>query len=165
MDWTLRDYFQAAEILAPICAAAVMGWLSRRFAAKGSVAALVRKTEEIERQLAAGESRFTRLESSIVEVGNLDMAREFIDTCAMWAKAFNEVASEVEETVFKDRVRRQDGGQAAGEGERDIQAFRITFASGYEIMALCSRPRSLRGKQGYVIIDEAALRQSMPSSM
>ena len=84
---------------------------------------------------------------------NLDMAREFIDTCAMWAKAFNQVASEVEETLFTDRDK---------DGERDIKAFRITFASGYEILALCSRPRSLRGKQGFVIIDEAAFHDDLP---
>lgn len=84
---------------------------------------------------------------------NLDMAREFIDTAAMWAKAFNQVASEVEETVFKD---------TGPDGEpRDILAFRIMFASGFEIMALCSRPRSLRGKQGYVIVDEAAFHDDL----
>ena len=37
-----------------------------------------------------------------------------------------------------------------------INAFRIKFASGFEIMALSSAPRGLRGKQGVVIIDEAA---------
>ena len=84
---------------------------------------------------------------------NLDMTREFIDTCAMWAKAFMQAASEVEETIFQDV---DDDGET-----RDIKAFRITFASGYEIMALCSRPRSLRGKQGYVIIDEAAFHDEL----
>ncbi len=84
---------------------------------------------------------------------NLDMAREFIDTCGMWAKAFNQVASEVEEFVFKEKT---------DDGDRDIQAFRITFASGYEICALSSRPRSLRGRQGYVIIDEAAFHDDLP---
>ena len=92
MDWTLRDCFQAAEILAPICAAVVMGWLSRRFAAKGSVAALVRKTEEIERQLAEGESRFTRLESSIDEVGKAAAAaKEAADEAAAAATTINDV--------------------------------------------------------------------------
>ncbi len=83
---------------------------------------------------------------------NLDMAREFIDVCGMWAKAFNQVASEVEEFVFKDKT---------AEGDKDIQAFRIIFASGYEICALSSRPRSLRGRQGYVIIDEAAFHDNL----
>ena len=80
---------------------------------------------------------------------NLDMAREFIGTCAMWAKAFKEAAGEVEEFLFRD------GADDRG-ADRSIQAFRISFASGFEIVALASRPRSLRGRQGYVIIDEAA---------
>lgn len=79
---------------------------------------------------------------------NLDMAREFIDTCAMWAKAFSHAATSVSEFVFDDAV---EGGET-----KQIKAFRIAFASGYEIVALSSRPRSLRGKQGYVILDEFA---------
>ncbi len=79
---------------------------------------------------------------------NLDMAREFIDCCAMWARAFAAASSAVDEFLF-----REEGEKGA---ERAIQAFRITFASGFEIVALSSRPRSLRGRQGYVIIDEFA---------
>ena len=74
-----------------------------------------------------------------------DMTREFIDACAMWARAFNSAASEVEETLFE-----QDSDDKA------INAFRIKFASGFEIMALSSAPRGLRGKQGVVLVDEAA---------
>lgn len=79
---------------------------------------------------------------------NLDMAREFIDTCAMWARAFAPASSNVHEFLFTE----------AGEkgADRAIQAFRITFASGFEIVALSSKPRSLRGRQGYVILDEFA---------
>ncbi len=76
-----------------------------------------------------------------------EMTREFIDACAMWARAFNQAASAVEEHLFADRDKA---------GDRSIAAFRIRFASGFEIMALSSAPRSLRGKQGVVIIDEAA---------
>lgn len=83
---------------------------------------------------------------------NLDMTREFIDTCAMWAKAFTQAAVEVQEFLFRDQ---------AGDDSKDIQAFRIRFASDYEIVALCSRPRSLRGRQGYVIIDEAAFHDEL----
>lgn len=84
---------------------------------------------------------------------NLDMTREFIDVCAMWAKAFVSVAVEVHEFMFKDQ---QDGG-----ADREIKAFRISFASGFEIVALCSRPRAVRGRQGYVIIDEAAFHDEL----
>lgn len=79
---------------------------------------------------------------------NLDMAREFVDTCAMWARAFNQAASAIDEFLF------EEDGEA---GERKaIKAFRITFASGFEIVALSSKPRSLRGRQGFVILDEFA---------
>ena len=81
-----------------------------------------------------------------------EMTREFIDTCAMWGKAFNQAAGEVEEFIFLDQK---------GDDTREIQAFRIRFASGYDITALCSRPRSLRGRQGYVIIDEAAFHDEL----
>ncbi|QYK42855.1 MAG: hypothetical protein KF887_07065 [Paracoccaceae bacterium] len=74
-----------------------------------------------------------------------EMTREFIDVCAMWARAFDSAAAAVEETVFDQ-----------GDDGRAINAFRIKFASGFEIMALSSSPRGLRGKQGVVIIDEAA---------
>ncbi len=84
---------------------------------------------------------------------NKDMTRGFIDDCAMWAREFLHVAVEVEEFLFKD--------QEQGGPDRDIQAFRIRFASGFEIVALCSRPRTLRGKQGYVIIDEAAFHDDL----
>lgn len=85
---------------------------------------------------------------------NLDMAREFIDVCAMWARHFGLAAGEVGEFLFQD----QDSKGA----ERHIAAFRISFASGFEIVALASRPRSLRGRQGFVIIDEAAFHDDLP---
>lgn len=74
-----------------------------------------------------------------------EMTREFIDACAMWARAFDVAVGEVEEMLFD-----QD------KADKAINAFRIKFASGFEIMALSSAPRGLRGKQGCVIIDEAA---------
>ncbi len=84
---------------------------------------------------------------------NLDMTREFIEVCAMWAKAFDQAASEVSEFIWQDTDKR---GEPIG-----IQAFRVRFASGFEIVALTSRPRSLRGRQGYVIIDEAAFHDDL----
>jgi phage FluMu gp28-like protein len=73
-----------------------------------------------------------------------DMAMEFIDAAGMWAKAFEKAAEAVEETLFDD-------GSKEG-----ILAFRVRFASGFEVVALSSRPRSLRGRQGLAVIDEAA---------
>jgi phage FluMu gp28-like protein len=82
---------------------------------------------------------------------NLDMAREFIDVAAMWARSFESAmeASGATEFLFDDGP------------DRSIAAFRIRFASGFEITALASRPRSLRGRQGYVIIDEAAFHDDL----
>lgn len=78
---------------------------------------------------------------------NMDMAIEYIEACAMWARVFSQAASAIEEgeEVFKD-----------GNDERAIKTYTIRFASGFRIVALSSRPANLRGKQGVVVIDEAA---------
>jgi len=85
-----------------------------------------------------------------------EMTREFIDACAMWARNFNFAAAEAEDFLFDDSDK---------DGDRSIQAFRIRFASGFEIIALSSAPRSLRGKQGLVVIDEAAFVDSLAELM
>lgn len=103
--------------------------------------------------LTSAASRLARGMDTLYIGYNLEMAREFIDACGMWAKAFNQAATSVEEFLFRD--------PDDVEGDKDIQAFRIRFASGFEIVALASRPRSLRGKQGYVIIDEAAFHDQL----
>lgn len=79
---------------------------------------------------------------------NLDMARDFILVCGEFAKAYGYAIEQMGEVVIKD----EDG---------DILAHRIRFASGYEILALPSAARVLRGKQGMVIIDEAAFHKEM----
>lgn len=78
---------------------------------------------------------------------NMDMAIEYIEACAMWARVFNQAAEAIEEgeEVFKD-----------GNDDRSIKTYTIKFASGFRIVALSSRPANLRGKQGVVVIDEAA---------
>jgi phage FluMu gp28-like protein len=80
-----------------------------------------------------------------------DMTREYIEDAAMWAKHFHLATSEVREEVYQD--------------ERDIKAFRIDFASGSKLLGLSSRPRSIRGKQGKVTIDEAAFHDDLPGLM
>lgn len=81
---------------------------------------------------------------------NQDMTREYIEACAEWAKRLQVVAGKVNEDVFRDG------------DEREIKAFRIDFASGRKILALSNRPSNLRGKQGRVIIDEAAFVEDLP---
>lgn len=79
-----------------------------------------------------------------------EMTREFIDACAMWARAFGIGAEAIDLEMFED------------DNERDaIAAFRIRFASGFKIVALPSVPSALRGKQGAVIIDEAAFHKDL----
>lgn len=79
---------------------------------------------------------------------NKEMAIEFIDACAMWAKAFNKAGSEIEEEIIKDE-------------DKDILTFNIRFKSGFKIQALSSRPTNLRGRQGNVTIDEAAFHEKL----
>lgn len=74
---------------------------------------------------------------------NKEMAEEYIRDTAFWAKQLHNVALEVGEEVLKD-------------GDKEIPVFRVTFASGFRVTALSSRPTNLRGKQGKVVIDEAA---------
>ncbi len=84
-----------------------------------------------------------------------DMTREYIDDCAMWAKAFHHAAEAMQEVVFVDT-------DNEGKDPKEIKAFRIDFPNGKKILALSSRPRSIRGKQGKVTIDEAAFHDDLP---
>lgn len=77
---------------------------------------------------------------------NKEMAREFIEAVAMWAKAFDKAAGDIQEDVFVDEG--QDG--------KEILTFVVYFASGFKVQALSSNPSNLRGMQGNVTIDEAA---------
>ncbi|MCB1909979.1 MAG: hypothetical protein KDH15_21670 [Rhodocyclaceae bacterium] len=76
-----------------------------------------------------------------------DMAVEFVRDCADFARFYGLAAGEIEagEEIFID-----------GDEKQSILTFTIRFASGWRITALSSAPRNLRGKQGRVIIDEAA---------
>lgn len=88
---------------------------------------------------------------------SLDMAREYIDAAASWSRALSIAAGEMKEEMFVDDGDKGDTGS--------IKAFRIEFASGFKILALSSRPRSIRGKQGKVTIDEAAFHDDLPGLM
>lgn len=62
-------------------------------------------------------------------------------------------ATMVEQHIFVDQL--EDGTS------RNIQAFRVRFASGFRITALSSRPENIHGLQGLVSIDEAALHKDV----
>lgn len=77
---------------------------------------------------------------------------EAIGYCAKFARVIAQAqgqgVSGVEEFLFEDQ---DDSGKT-----RNITAYRIRFASGFQVCALSSRPANIRGLQGHVVIDEAA---------
>lgn len=77
-----------------------------------------------------------------------EKGREFIQTCAHFARMVAGELLGVDEYLFEDV-------QADG-SSKWITAWRIRFASGFQIAALSSRPANIRGLQGIVVIDEAA---------
>lgn len=83
---------------------------------------------------------------------NESMTREFIEDCGAWARFYNLAAGEIEDFIWP--------GEKAE--ERGIRAFRIVFPSGYKVIALSSKPSNLRGKQGKIVIDEAAFHDDLP---
>lgn len=81
-----------------------------------------------------------------------EMALEYIAACALFARAFNELAqADVYEQTFWDEGKQEE-----------ILTYMIRFPkSGRKIQALSSRPSNLRGLQGDVVIDEAAFHESL----
>lgn len=77
---------------------------------------------------------------------------EAIGYCAKFARiiamAQGQGSSGIEEFLFEDQ---DENGKT-----RHINAYRIRFASGFQVCALSSRPANIRGLQGHVVIDEAA---------
>lgn len=104
----------------------------------------------------AGDSALLAAQTSGMDVWyigyNKDMAEEFIRDCGDWLKFYGMAAGEIEEgeEVFID-----------GDEKKSILTFTIRCASGHRITALSSSPRNLRGKQGRIIIDEAAFHSSL----
>jgi len=82
---------------------------------------------------------------------NQDMTIEYIQACAMWAKAFNRAADEIEQGFWDE-----------DEEDKHIKTFTIRFpGSGFRVVALSSRPSNLRGRQGIIVIDEAAFHEKL----
>ena len=74
-----------------------------------------------------------------------DIAREFIRDVIEWSGHFQLVADTMQEVYLEN-----------------IRAFQVSYASGFRVVALSSRPTNLRGRQGRVIIDEAAFHPDLP---
>lgn len=92
--------------------------------------------------------------SNVFYIGDTkDKGREFIGYVAHFAKVVAKELVDIEEFLFEDQ---QDDG-----GSRYISAYRVTFASGFRVEALSSRPENIRGLQGVVVIDEAAFHKDV----
>lgn len=82
---------------------------------------------------------------------------EYIGYCAHMAQVMASAMAEgwrgIEVFLFEDQ--QPDGSS------KDIMAYRIRFASGFEIVALSSNPANIRGLQGIVNIDEAAFHKNV----
>jgi phage FluMu gp28-like protein len=105
--------------------------------------------EALDSVLNAAKSREAGGQSTYYLSYNKEMTQQFVRDCAFWARHMNLAAQELQETVLKDE-------------DKDITVYRIRFASGYEIWGMPSEPRSLRSKQGRVVIDEAAFVDNLP---
>lgn len=82
---------------------------------------------------------------------NQDMTIEYIQACAMWARMFNHAASEIEDGFWDEDA-----------ADKHIKTYTIRFPdSGFRIVALSSRPSNLRGRQGTIVIDEAAFHEQL----
>lgn len=99
--------------------------------------------EALDSVMEAAKSKEAGGQSTYYLSYSKEMTQQFARDCAFWAIQLNAAASAFEEIVLKDE-------------DKDITVYRCRFDSGYEIWCLPSVARSLRSKQGRVIIDEAA---------
>jgi len=138
---------------------ALMGY-QQRWVADSSPLKVVEKSrrtgftwaEASDNVLTAASSRAANGQNVYYIAYNQDMTIEYIQACGMWAKAFNYAASEVEEGFWNSE----------DEADKHIKTYTIRFpASGFRIVALSSRPSNLRGRQGTIVIDEAALHDQL----
>jgi len=101
--------------------------------------------------LTASSSRSAGGQNVYYIAYNQDMTIEYIQACSMWCKAFNRAASEIEEGFWDE-----------AEEDKHIKTFTIRFpGSGFRVVALSSRPSNLRGRQGIIVIDEAAFHEKL----
>lgn len=139
--------------------AALMGY-QQRWVADTSPLKVIEKSrrtgltwgEASDNVLTAASSRSAGGQNVYYIAYNQDMTIEYIQACAMWARIFNYAAGEVEEGFW-------DGDD---EADKNIKTYTIRFpASGFRIVALSSRPSNLRGRQGTIVIDEAAFHEKL----
>ena len=107
--------------------------------------------EAADNVLTAAASRSAGGQNVYYIAYNQDMTIEYVQAAAMWARAFNHAASEIEEGFWDE-----------DDADKHIKTFTIRFpGSGFRIVALTSRPSNLRGRQGTIVIDEAAFHEQL----
>lgn len=108
------------------------------FAHKGTIVAAKRKSAGGDNVFYIGDTK--------------EKGLEFVGYCAKFARVIGEAqgqgVSNIEQFLFEDQDEKGNS--------KYITAYRIRFASGFQVCALSSRPANIRGLQGLVIIDEAA---------
>lgn len=109
--------------------------------------------EALDSTLIAATSRKSGGDSTWYIGDTKDKGREFIAVCARFAETVAKELLSIEEFVFEDT--QTDGSS------RDITAWRVRFASGFQVAALSSSPANIRGLQGRVVIDEAAFHRDV----
>lgn len=72
-----------------------------------------------------------------------DMTQQFVKDVSYWAKLMNIACEDLGESLIADE-------------DKTITIYKVRFDSGFEIWGLPSVPRSIRSKQGHIVIDEAA---------
>lgn len=108
--------------------------------------------EALDDTIVAGSTRAAGGDNVYYIADKRDKGLEFIGYCARFARVIAQAqgqgVSAIEEYLFEDQDERGNS--------KHITAWRIRFASGFQIAALSSRPANIRGLQGIVVIDEAA---------
>lgn len=109
--------------------------------------------EAADNVLTAASARSAGGQNTYYIAYNEDMTVEYIQACALWAKQLSRAASEVEAEFWGE-----------DEADKHIKTYTIRFPdSGFRIVALSSRPANLRGRQGTIVIDEAAFHDDLPN--
>lgn len=144
--------------LLPVPGAVLMGYQQRWVADRSPLKVMEksRRTgitwgEASDNVLTAASERTAGGQNVYYIAYNQDMTIEYIQACAMWARMFNYAAGEIEEGIWEDEA----------DADRNIKTYTIKFPSGFRIVALSSRPSNLRGRQGVIVIDEAAFHDQL----
>lgn len=144
--------------LLPVPAAVLMGYQQRWVADRSPLKVMEksRRTgitwgEASDNVLTAASERSAGGQNVYYIAYNQDMTIEYIQACAMWARVFNYAAGEIEEGIWDDEA----------DADKAIKTYTIKFPSGFRIVALSSRPSNLRGRQGVIVIDEAAFHEQL----